>query len=92
MKIGIDFGKGHLRMILSLYNPEDILQPPSKRVTRENGIGASGKLLKYKAYKIFFNIILCKCCFMHNAFIHYTVTCRNISLEEGRGVKKVDYL
>lgn len=46
MKIGIDFGKGHLKMTLSLYNPEDLLQPPSKRVTREIGIGASGIMIE----------------------------------------------
>ena len=39
----MDYGKGHLKMTLSLYDPDDIIQIPASRVTRELGIGASGK-------------------------------------------------
>lgn len=40
-KIGMDSGKGHLRMVLTMYDEEDILPNNNKeRVTRAEGIGA----------------------------------------------------
>ena len=39
-KIGMDSGKGHLRMVLTMYDEEDILPVhTNSRVTREEGIG-----------------------------------------------------
>ena len=41
-KIGMDSGKGHLRMVLTLYDDQDLLHPSTgNRITREQGIGAS---------------------------------------------------
>ena len=43
VKIGMDCDKGHLKLTLSAYDPDDIIQIPVSRVTRELGIGSSGK-------------------------------------------------
>ena len=34
LKVGIDFGKGHLRVTLTLWNPEKIFNPAKKRRTQ----------------------------------------------------------
>ena len=40
-KIGMDSGKGHCRMVLTLYDDEDLIHTSTgNRVTREQGIGA----------------------------------------------------
>ena len=40
-KIGMDFGKGHLRMVLTMYDDEDLLNISTKeRITRAEGIGS----------------------------------------------------
>ena len=40
-KIGMDSGKGHLRMVLTMYDEEDIIPVNNKpRITRMDGIGA----------------------------------------------------
>ena len=42
VKIGLDNGKGHLTMILSMYDPSTLMLEikESGRVTREKGIGS----------------------------------------------------
>ena len=40
-KVGMDSGKGHLRMVLTLYDEEDLLHlSTGSRVTRQEGIGS----------------------------------------------------
>ena len=39
-KIGMDSGKGHLRMVLTMYDDEDLLHTTKDRVTRAEGIGS----------------------------------------------------
>ena len=39
-KIGMDSGKGHLRMVLTLYDEDDLLHISNRnRITRQQGIG-----------------------------------------------------
>ena len=41
-KVGMDSGKGHLRLVLTLYDEEDLLDfSTGSRVTRQEGIGSS---------------------------------------------------
>ena len=41
LKVGLDKGRGHLKMILSMYNPEDVLRcKGAGRVTMKKGIGS----------------------------------------------------
>ena len=45
-KIGMDSGKGHLRMVLTMYDDEDLLHVSTgdiDRVTRKQGIGAGSR-------------------------------------------------
>ena len=47
LKIGIDFGKGHLRVTLTVWNPEEVLSGNGgARRKRSEGIGGSSKSLQ----------------------------------------------
>ena len=53
-KIGIDSGQGHLRMTLTLYDPDNVTHLPSNqsRTTREQGIGVGVKYRKTGVQKV----------------------------------------
>ena len=41
LKVGLDKGRGHLKMVLSMYNPDDVMKMKSEgRVTMKSGIGS----------------------------------------------------
>ena len=41
LKVGLDKGRGHLKMVLSLYNPDDVVKEKNeRRVTMKMGIGS----------------------------------------------------
>ena len=41
LKVGLDKGRGHLKMVLSMYNPEEVMRIKGEgRVTMDMGIGA----------------------------------------------------
>ena len=43
VKIGIDNGKGHLKMTLTLYDPDNQIRTKTGRVKMTDGIGQKGK-------------------------------------------------
>ena len=42
--IGIDYGKGHLKLMLNLFDPDDSIQLARSCVTREDGLGVTVKI------------------------------------------------
>ena len=54
LKVGIDKGRGHLKMVLSLYNPDEVVKVKEEgRVTMQMGIGSGDDYSLIGKKKIF---------------------------------------